>query len=103
MNIAMIRFVLFRAFQLIGVLLILPLACAVFYREWNEAKIFVLVAAASCLIGLLGAWKKPENRVFYAREGFFICTAPLRFHTFVLTKQPELCIMVNGGYTEGKL
>ena len=72
MNIAMIRFVLFRAFQLIGVLLLLPLATALIYREWSEAKVFVLVAVSCFLIGLLGAWKKPENRVFYAREGFLM-------------------------------
>ena len=70
MNIAMIRFVLFRAFQLIGVLLLLPLVTALIYREWREAGIFAAVAAGCFLIGLLGAWKKPENRVFYAREGF---------------------------------
>ena len=66
----MIRYVLFRAFQLIGVLMLLPLVTALIYREMREAAIFAAVLAAFFLIGTAGSVKKPENRVFFARDGF---------------------------------
>ena len=66
----MIRYVLFRAFQLIGVLMLLPLVTALIYRERQEAAIFALVLCAFFLIGTAGSLKKPENRVFFARDGF---------------------------------
>ena len=56
----MIRYVLFRAFQLIGVLMLLPLVTALIYREMREAAIFALVLAAFFVIGTAGSVKKPD-------------------------------------------
>ncbi|MBR5970195.1 MAG: TrkH family potassium uptake protein [Lachnospiraceae bacterium] len=72
MNYAMIRFVLARTFQLMAVLLLLPLLVALVYAEYNRMLIFAGLSAFFFVVGYLGAFKKPENRLFFAREGFLM-------------------------------
>ncbi|MBR1670631.1 MAG: TrkH family potassium uptake protein [Butyrivibrio sp.] len=75
MNYSMVRFVLFRLLTVLGGLLILPLLVAIIYREYTAAQIFFLVAISCLVLGVVGAHKKPLNKVIYAREGFFITAA----------------------------
>lgn len=49
-------------------LMLLPVLTAIIYREWQGFS-FVVVAAASYLIGWLLTLKKPKNFMFFAREG----------------------------------
>lgn len=52
-----------------GILLLLPLAISIFYRE--SEWIYILTIAAACfIIGAAISWKKPTNTSFYTREGF---------------------------------
>ncbi len=68
----MIRYVLFRLMGVLGCLMVLPLIVAVIYREFDSAEAFFLLVLACFVIGLLGSYKKPENKVIYAKEGFVI-------------------------------
>ncbi|MBR0091036.1 MAG: TrkH family potassium uptake protein [Lachnospiraceae bacterium] len=72
MNYAMIRFVLARTFQLVAVLLLLPLFVALIYAEYDRALIFGALAVFLFIVGYAGAIRKPENRLFFAREGFIM-------------------------------
>ncbi len=72
MNFKMIRYVqgwllLFEA----GFLLV-PCLTALCFKEWSVLLWFLLTAAICAAIGHLLKWKKPENTVLYAREGFVI-------------------------------
>ncbi|MBR0164259.1 MAG: TrkH family potassium uptake protein [Lachnospiraceae bacterium] len=73
MNYDMIRYVLFRAFSLVGALMLLPVLVALIYGEMSCALIFGVMALVTLLIGFAGTCKKPENRMFYAREGYVMC------------------------------
>lgn len=69
MNIPIITYFVGWVLGIEGVLMLLPCAIAVIYREtagWN----FVIVMAACFVLALLLGRKKPKNTVFYAREGF---------------------------------
>ncbi|MBP3825597.1 MAG: TrkH family potassium uptake protein [Butyrivibrio sp.] len=72
MNYSMIRFVLFRLFRVFGALLVLPFLVALIYKEYDSAEAFFVLILISILIGYLGSFKKPANRVIYAKEGFTI-------------------------------
>lgn len=72
MNYSMIRFVLFRMFQVMGGLMALPLLVALIYHEHDSALAFFLMMLIFFAIGRIGARRKPKNTVIYAREGFAI-------------------------------
>ncbi len=72
MNYEMVRYVLFRLMRVLGCLMILPLLVALIYREFDSAKAFFLLVLICNVVGYLGSYKKPENKVIYAKEGFAI-------------------------------
>lgn len=69
MNHSIIRYIICRVLEFQAIFLLLPALVGVIYRE--EACFSYLITAAVCFfVGFLGKRKKPENNVFYAREGF---------------------------------
>ena len=68
----MVRYVLFRLLRVMGALLVLPLIVALIYREWDSALSFLALIVACSIIGFIGSYKKPQNKVIYAKEGFAI-------------------------------
>ena len=63
----------------LGVLLVfeasffaVPAVTAVCFGEWRELLWFAVTALITLAVGLLMAWRKPENDKLYARDGFVI-------------------------------
>ena len=73
MNTKSIRFILGWILNIEALLMLLPVATAVFYRE-EEGVAYALVMAVCAAVGALMTYKKPNNPSFYAKEGF-VCTA----------------------------
>ncbi len=68
------RMVLYIAGKIVGVeaaLLMLPLVVSLIYQDGCTGDFLLAAAAALCIMALTG-FKKPENTVIYAREGFAI-------------------------------
>ena len=60
-----------RIVALEGALLLLPALCALFYREWTVALVYVGVAALAAAFGLLLVFLTRRcDRTIYAKEGF---------------------------------
>ncbi|SFB76375.1 TrkH family potassium uptake protein [Butyrivibrio sp. YAB3001] len=72
MNYSMIRYILFRLLRTLGYLFILPLIVALIYGEFDSAVSFLILAGLSIAVGIVGSFKKPVNKVIYAKEGFAI-------------------------------
>ncbi len=68
----MVRYVLMRLLAVMGVLLVLPLLVALIYKEYDSALSFLIIAAVFVSVGVLFSRKKPDNTVFFAKEGFTI-------------------------------
>ena len=73
MNTKSIRFILGWILNIEALLMLLPVATAVVYRE-EEGIAYALVMAVCAAVGALMTYKKPNNPSFYATEGF-VCTA----------------------------
>lgn len=73
MNAKSIRYILGWILNIEALLMLLPVATAVFYRE-EEGIAYALVVAVCAAVGALLTYKKPKNPGFYAKEGF-VCTA----------------------------
>ena len=73
MNAKSIRYILGWILNIEALLMLLPVATAVFYRE-EEGIAYALVVAVCAAVGALLTDKKPKNPGFYAKEGF-VCTA----------------------------
>lgn len=73
MNTKSIRYILGWILNIEALLMLLPVATAVFYRE-EEGIAYALVVAVCAAVGALLTYKKPKNPGFYAKEGF-VCTA----------------------------
>ena len=71
MNRAMIRYVLGGVLKIEAILMLLPFIVSLLYRESN-GKWFVIVAAASLILGVVLSIKKPVDQVFYLKEGCLI-------------------------------
>lgn len=69
MNYAMISYIIGSVLKFEGAFMALPCLVALIYRE-KTGYAFLAVAVISLALGLLMAWKKPKNTVFYAKEGF---------------------------------
>ena len=69
MNKSIIRYLVSRVIQFEGVFLLLPCIVSLIYKE-KIGFWYLLVAVAAGLIGTLGAFVKPQSKVFYAKEGF---------------------------------
>lgn len=71
MNISIIRYILGFVLKLEGMLMTLPCIVSAIYKE-SEGIYFLGVALLCLLIGFLLTIKKPENNVFYLKEGCVI-------------------------------
>ena len=68
MNTSMIRYILGNILKLQALFLLLPSATALIYKE--DTFVTYIVVAFSCFVlGLMMTWKKPEDPVFYMKEG----------------------------------
>ena len=68
MNTSMIRYILGNILKLQALFLLLPSATALIYKE--DTFVTYIVVAFSCFVlGLVMTWKKPEDPVFYLKEG----------------------------------
>ncbi len=68
MNSSMIRYILGNVIKLEGLFLLLPCAISLIYQE-KEGGVYLVLALACVAIGTLLTYKKPENTVFYLKEG----------------------------------
>ena len=72
MNRRMVLYILGQIVKLEAVLMILPLIVSAIYTEQCFFSFLITIAAALLLGFVLTTVFKPENRVIYAKEGFFI-------------------------------
>ncbi len=91
MNSSMVRYILGNVIKLEGLFLLLPCSIAIIYQE-QEGLVYMGMAAACILLGMLLAWKKPENTVFYLKEG---CIAT-SFSWIILSLLGSLPFMITG-------
>lgn len=68
MNKSIIRYILGQVLKLEGLLMILPCVVALIYRE-EEGFAYLGVLLGCIILGFFTARKKPENHVFYLKEG----------------------------------
>ncbi len=68
MNSSMIRYILGHIVKLEGFFLYLPCVFAIIFQE-QEGWVYLAIASVCVLLGSLMSWKKPENTVFYLKEG----------------------------------
>ena len=69
MNRSIIRYILAKVLEFLGLFLLIPCVVAVIYGE-KEGFAYLIVATICGVLGILGAIKKPKSFTFYAREGF---------------------------------
>lgn len=68
MNSSMIRYILGNVIKLEGLFLFLPCVFSLIYQE-KEGFIYFVLALVCVALGVLLTYKKPENTVFYLKEG----------------------------------
>jgi len=68
MNYRMIRFIIGRIIKTIGLLMFLPLGCAIYYHE--PVMPFIVSLAASLVFGHIMGGRQPENKTINAKDGF---------------------------------
>ena len=68
MNSSMIRYILGNVIKLEGLFLLLPCVFSLIYQE-KEGIIYFVLALVCVGLGILLTFKKPENTVFYLKEG----------------------------------
>lgn len=71
MNRAIIRYILGSVLKIEAALMLFPFVVSIFYQE-KEGLSFLLVALISGIPGILLTVKKPQNQVFYLKEGCII-------------------------------
>lgn len=71
MNYSIIRYIIGWVVFLEGIFLLFPCPVALIYKETTGFS-FLLIAIVCLLLGAVTIRKKPENQVYYAREGFVI-------------------------------
>ena len=71
MNRAIIRFILGSVLKIEAVLMLLPCIVALFYKE-QEGISYLLVAFLSGVLGIVLTLRKPQNHLFYLKEGCII-------------------------------
>ena len=71
MNYAMIRYILGTILKAEALLMCLPALVSLWYRE-GDATAFLATILAAGGVGLLLSFRKPQNTVIYAREGFVV-------------------------------
>ena len=68
MNTSIIRFVLGQVLKTEGALMLFPCLIALIYQE-KSGYAFLMTALLSYVIGLLMTLRKPQNNIFYLKEG----------------------------------
>ncbi|MBR5538052.1 MAG: TrkH family potassium uptake protein [Clostridia bacterium] len=68
MNLSMIRYILGNVLAVEG-LLMAPCSIVGYLNGEAEAEIYLIIGVCTLLMGLMLRWKKPENAVFYLKEG----------------------------------
>lgn len=68
MNSSVIRYILGSVLKIEAILLLLPCLTALLYREW-VGSCYLGTAVLCFLLGILMAYRKPKNYVFYLKEG----------------------------------
>ena len=69
MNYSIIRYILGWIFNFQAFAMIFPCIVSIIYGE-NEVWVFTLCIALCLVLGVPLTFRKPKNRVFFAREGF---------------------------------
>lgn len=69
MNYRMILYISGQILRILGVLMVLPLLVALIFNEPASRNAFAVTALGLLVLGSLFAWKKPENKSLYNREG----------------------------------
>lgn len=69
MNYSIIRYILGQTVSVVSVLMLLPALVGALYTE-KSAWSFLLCAVLFFILGRIMSYKKPKNKVFYAKEGF---------------------------------
>ncbi len=72
MNYRMIFYMSGQILRILGALMLLPLLVALIYHEPASRNAFAMTALGLLVLGSLIAWKKPENKSLYNREGLAI-------------------------------
>ncbi len=72
MNYRMILYLSGQFLRILGALMILPLLVALIYNEPASRNAFAVTALALLVAGSVIAWKKPENKSLYNREGLAV-------------------------------
>ncbi|MBQ7953828.1 MAG: TrkH family potassium uptake protein [Clostridia bacterium] len=70
MNYKMIFYILGWVLKIESVSMVIPLICALHYKEIPETYVWIGCIAICFVIGLLLSIKQPSNKIMYAREGF---------------------------------
>ena len=68
MNLSMIRYILGNVLAVEG-LLLAPCSIIGYVYGEAEAQVYLIIGVCTLLCGLMLRWKKPENTVFYLKEG----------------------------------
>jgi len=68
MNLSMIRYILGNVLAVEG-LLMAPCAIVGYLYGEAEAEVYLIMGVCTLLMGLMLRWKKPDNTVFYLKEG----------------------------------
>ena len=69
MNYSIIVYIIGYVLKIEGLFLLLPCLTALIYQE--PSGFAFLISAAICLfLGIIATYKKPQNNVFYGKEGF---------------------------------
>lgn len=71
MNHSIIRYILGWVLLIEGMFLLLPCGIALVYRE-NSGWSFLIMSIVCFIIGFLSMKNKPENQVYFAREGLIV-------------------------------
>lgn len=68
MNRSMVRYILLKVMEFLGVFMCFPCIVALIYQE-REGLYYLFLALFCIMLGFFGTRKKPENQVLYAKEG----------------------------------
>ena len=71
MNRSIVRFILLKVLAIEGACMMLPVIISLIYHE-PQGVVYLGVAIAAVVVGLLGSRKVPEKTSFYSKEGLII-------------------------------
>ena len=70
MNYKIIRHILAQVLRIEALGMLLPLVCALIYKETDITVTWLLPIIICVAVSFLLSHKEPKNKAFYAREGF---------------------------------